>query len=113
MTTPGPGCGGWRSTWPPRRFGDGAREARALARLAARRTPPAELVLGNEAFWEAVRQLPKRQAQCVALHYLEDRPIAEIATVLDIAEATVRSYLHHGRTALAISLDVHLDEEQP
>ncbi len=90
-----------------------AREARALARLAARRTAPAELVLGNEAFWEAVRQLPKRQAQCVALHYLEDRPIAEIASVLDIAEATVRGYLHHGRAALAVSLDVHLDEEEP
>jgi RNA polymerase sigma-70 factor (ECF subfamily) len=88
------------------------REARALARLAARRIAPAELVVTNEAFWEAVRRLPKRQAQCVALHYLEDRPIAEIAAVLDIAEATVRGYLHHGRTALAVALDVHLGEEE-
>ncbi len=87
------------------------REARALARLAARRTDPAELVITNEAFWEAVRRLPKRQAQCVALRYLEDRSIAEIAAVLDIAEATVRGYLHHGRAALAVSLDVHLEEE--
>ena len=87
------------------------REARALARLAAHRTAPAELVIANEAFWDAVRNLPKRQAQCVALHYLEDRPIAEIAAVLEITETTVRGYLHHGRAALAISLDVHLEEE--
>ena len=66
----------------------------------------------NEAFWEAVRRLPKRQAQCVALHYLEDRPIAEIAALLEIAEATVRGYLHHGRAALAVSLDLHLGEEE-
>ena len=89
------------------------REARALARLAGRRTAPAELVVADEAFWEAVRQLPRRQAQCVALHYLEDRSIAEIAAVLDIAEATVRVHLHQGRAALAISLDVHLGEEEP
>ena len=87
------------------------REARALARLAARRTAPAELVMANEAFWEAVRHLPKRQAQCVALHYLEDRPVADVAALLGIAEATVRGYLHHGRAALAMSLDVHLEEE--
>jgi RNA polymerase sigma factor (sigma-70 family) len=87
------------------------REARALARLAARRTAPAELVVANEAFWEAVRRLPKRQAQCVALHYLEDRPVADVAALLDIAEATVRGYLHQGRAALAVSLDVHLGEE--
>ena len=65
------------------------REARALARLAARRAAPAELVVANEAFWDAVRHLPRRQSQCVALRYVEDRSIAEIAAVLDIAEATV------------------------
>jgi RNA polymerase sigma-70 factor, ECF subfamily len=89
-----------------------AREGRALARLAGRRTAHAELVVTNEAFWEAVRRLPKRQAQCVALRYVEDRSIAEIAAVLDIADATVRRYLHEGRAALAVSLDVHLEEEE-
>ena len=68
-------------------------------------------MVANEAFWEAVRRLPKRQAQCVALHYLEDRPVADVAALLDIAEATVRGYLHQGRAALAVSLDVHLGEE--
>jgi len=81
-----------------------AREARALARLAGRRTDPAQLVVADESFWEAVRRLPRRQAQCVALHYLEDRSIGEIAAVLEIAEPTVRVHLHQGRTALATAL---------
>ena len=68
-------------------------------------------MVANEAFWEAVRHLPRRQAQCVALRYVEDRPVAEIAAVLDIAEATVRGYLHEARATLAASLDVHLGEE--
>ena len=86
-----------------------AREARAVARLAGRRAAEAELVVADEAFWEAVRHLPRRQAQCVALRYLEDRSPAEIAAVLDITETTVRGYLHEGRAALAVALG----EEEP
>jgi RNA polymerase sigma-70 factor (ECF subfamily) len=89
------------------------REARALARLAGRRTAPDELVVTNDGFWEAVRRRPRRQAQCVALRYVEDQTITEIAAVLDIAEPTVRGYLHQARAALAVSLDVHLGEEEP
>lgn len=81
-----------------------AREVRALTRLAGRRSPVAELVVTDEAFCEAVRRLPKRQAQCVALHYLEDRSVADVAALLDIAEATVRVHLHQGRAALAATL---------
>ena len=60
--------------------------------------------LGDEVFWAAVRALPERQAQCVALHYLEDRAVDEIAAVLDCRPATVRVHLHRGRQALARSL---------
>ena len=81
-----------------------AREVRALTRLAGRRSPVVELVVTDEAFCEAVRRLPKRQAQCVALYYLEDRSVADVAALLDIAEATVRFHLHQGRAALAATL---------
>ena len=54
-------------------------EARALARVWAREEPAlAELPVSGADFWRAVRSLPRRQAQAVALHYLEDRPLAEI-----------------------------------
>ena len=58
----------------------------------------------DEGFWAAVRSLPERQAQCVALHYLEDRGVDEIAEVLDCGAATVRVHLHRGRKALARAL---------
>ena len=79
-------------------------EARALTRLAARRPAADEPPLPDAGFWAAVRRLPKRQAQCVALHYLEDRSTAEVAAVLGISEATVRVHLHRARTELATTL---------
>jgi RNA polymerase sigma-70 factor (ECF subfamily) len=60
------------------------------------------------AFWQAVRALPRRQAQVAALFYLEDRPIAEIAEILQMAVGTVKKHLHDGRKTLARTLE--LDE---
>lgn len=84
-------------------------EARALLRLAPLRgEPPAELSAESREFWQAVRRLPKRQAQAVALHYLEDAPVAEIAAIMECAESTVKVHLHRGRLALAERL--HAEE---
>ncbi|MBX3287100.1 MAG: SigE family RNA polymerase sigma factor [Actinobacteria bacterium] len=69
--------------------------------------------VGDPAFWDAVRALPDRQAACVALHYLEDRSVAEIAEVLGCRAATVKVHLHRGRTALARSLGEPADEPGP
>lgn len=60
--------------------------------------------VGDPAFWAAVRALPERQAACIALHYLEDRSVADIAEVLGCRAATVKVHLHRGRTALARNL---------
>ena len=57
-------------------------------------------------FWRAVRRLPKHQAQAVALYYLEDAPVAEIAEAMGCAESTVKVHLHRGRQALAKRLQV-------
>jgi RNA polymerase sigma-70 factor (ECF subfamily) len=84
-----------------------------LARLAWRRQPdPSDLPVDDD-FWRAVRALPHRQAQCVALHYLEDRAVDEIAAVLGIAAPTVRVHLHIARRTLAERLGEDLDEETP
>lgn len=89
------------------------RELRALARLQGRRADDGgDRVTGDDAFWAAVRELPRRQAQCVALRYLEDRSTADVAAVLEISEATVRVHLHAGRRALADRLGEDLDEEE-
>jgi RNA polymerase sigma-70 factor (ECF subfamily) len=65
--------------------------------------------VADPAFWAAVRALPDRQRACVALHYLEDLPVAEIAAAVGCSAATVKVHLHRGRAALADRL-AHLDE---
>lgn len=84
-------------------------EAKALVRLGERE-PLVELQADDLEFWRAVRSLPRRQAQVVALHYLEDRPIAEIATVLEMAPGTVKKHLFDGRRALARRLQLEEDD---
>ena len=87
------------------------REVRALARLSSRRQAVSDVAAFDHEFWAVVRELPRRQAQCIALHYLEDRPIAEIAVVLGIAPTTVRVHLHEARATLAARLHEPEDEE--
>lgn len=85
-------------------------EGRALVRLRSRDRVEAPVSDDTRRFWDVVRALPRRQAECVILRYLEDLDIAEIAELLDCAEATVRVHLHRGRTALATRLSLEDDE---
>jgi RNA polymerase sigma factor (sigma-70 family) len=89
-------------------------EARALARLAAGRREPEldPLPADNADFWRAVRTLPQRQAQAVALYYLEDLSILQIASVLDCAEGTVKAHLAKARQTLARRLHLDAGEER-
>ena len=80
-------------------------EVRAVTRLAWQRQEWLPAPEPEDArFWNAVRGLPAKQAQAVALFYLEDRPVAEIALVLDCSPATAKVHLHRGRIALAEKL---------
>ena len=76
-------------------------EARALLRLAGRTQTTVELDEGDQAFWQAVRLLPARQAQAVALYYFADYSVREIAAALDCSEGTVKTHLSRARTAVA------------
>ncbi len=84
-----------------------AAEARALARLAARSPKwSAPLEPPDADFWRSVRSLPRRQAQVLALRYLEDLPDDEIALILGCSSSTIRVHLHNGRVALAGRLGI-------
>jgi RNA polymerase sigma-70 factor (ECF subfamily) len=88
-------------------------EARALARLAGRREPAVEPLPADQAdFGRALRALPRRQAQAVALFYVEDLSIQQIAVVLDCAEGTVKAHLAKARHALAKRLQLDPGEER-
>ena len=83
-------------------------ERRALERAANRRhldAPPPEV----DEFWALVRRLPHRQAAAVALHYLEDLSVAEIAHALGCAEGTAKAHLHQARRTLAQQLGAEHD----
>jgi RNA polymerase sigma-70 factor (ECF subfamily) len=78
-----------------------AAEGRAKGRLSVRaRINYPDIEVPDPGFWRAVRSLPPRQAQVLALHYLEDKPAEEIGTVLGCSASTVRVHLHRGRQAL-------------
>ena len=49
----------------------------------------------------ALRRLPKQQRRALALHYLYDMSIDEIALETGAASGTVKSWLSRGRAALA------------
>jgi|SRR5688572_29445625 RNA polymerase sigma factor (sigma-70 family) len=80
------------------------REAKALMRLVGRTQTQIELDEGDEAFWQTVRRLPPRQAQAVALYYLEDYSVRQISEVLDCSEGTVKTHLSRAREAIARQL---------
>lgn len=80
------------------------REAIANARSHAAVSPHLELTGSSAELWQAVRRLPRRQAATVALHYIDDLPVADIAQLLGVAEGTTKSDLHRARTQLAKGL---------
>jgi len=89
-----------------------AAEAKALARLAGQRHQPLpEMEPVDEEFWRMVRKLPDRQAQSIALFYIEDLPVAEIAEILDCAPSTAKVHLFRGRQALAKKLGLEVANE--
>lgn len=84
-------------------------EAKALVRMAMQRQQPLpEMEPEDTEFWKAVRSLPKRQAQAISLFYLEDRPVAEIADILDCSPNTAKVHLHRGRKQLANRLGLEV-----
>ena len=81
-------------------------ESRALLRLAPSTEPPPPPDPVSESFWAAVRALPDRQAQVVALTYVEDMDADSIGEILGIASSTVRVHLARARATLAKRLEV-------
>jgi RNA polymerase sigma-70 factor (ECF subfamily) len=50
---------------------------------------------------DAITKLPSSQRAAIVLHYYEDRPVAEVATLIGCSEATARVRLHRARRRLA------------
>jgi len=76
-------------------------EGRALIRLVAgSHTALPELAAATEEVWDAVRRLPRRQAQVTVLTYLDGLSLQEVADILDISVPTVGTHLQRARKTL-------------
>lgn len=84
-----------------------ATERRALAHLREREPDVAAVTdpdLADQELWAAMRELSPRQAEALALFYVEDQPLSEVAKILGLGEETVKTHLKRGRAALAVKL---------
>jgi RNA polymerase sigma-70 factor, ECF subfamily len=63
-----------------------------------------EVVAECHDLYAAIRQLPRRQGECIVPHYLLDYRIADVAEILEITEGAVKAHLHHGRQKLKRAL---------
>jgi RNA polymerase sigma factor (sigma-70 family) len=83
-------------------------EIRAMVRSGSTRVNPPTLDPaaddGAEEFWANVRKLPRRQAQCIALRYVYECPVAEIAMILGCSEGSVKQHLARAKASLQASL---------
>ena len=60
-------------------------------------------------FWDAVATLPDRQRTAVALFYVGDQSINEVAEVMEVSEGSVKTTLHQARTRLRRLLEQEND----
>jgi RNA polymerase sigma-70 factor (sigma-E family) len=94
------------------------RHQAVVRRHAAREAPP-RLVTGDDtahdgarrsAVLEALRRLPRRQREVLALRYYLDLSEAEIAETLGISRGAVKSHASRGAAALRALLTDELEE---
>lgn len=76
---------------------------RAVEGAVADPTPDVDLL-------RAISQLPRMQRAAIALHYLDDLPVEEVASTLGCAPSTARVHLHRGRARLADLLHEEHDD---
>lgn len=74
------------------------------AELAALAAPPAPDAAGQALLRRLVDALPEPQRLALTLYYYEERAVAEVAVMLGLPEATVKTHLHRGRARLRAAL---------
>jgi RNA polymerase sigma-70 factor, ECF subfamily len=82
------------------------RKLRRFAKIRDRLEQPTDLPGPDQyvAIVSALRSLPEPTRQMIALHYLADLPVTEVASILGCPVGTVKSRLQRGRESLAVTL---------
>ena len=77
----------------------------ATTTLPGQHDPGLESVVSSDALGRAINRLTIDQRSILALHHLEERPVAKIAAVLGIPVGTAKWRLHAARQALERALE--------
>ncbi len=80
-------------------------EMRALVRFGPPADEGPDLSPETEELWQQVRDLPARQQQAVALHYVAQLSMEEIADAMGVSTGAVKTHLHRARQALRRPLE--------
>ncbi len=75
-------------------------EAKALIRFGGSGLVVPEMSPDAFTTWAAVRKLPRRQAQAIALRYYDRSSVVDIARILDCSENTVKTHLRRAKKTL-------------
>jgi RNA polymerase sigma-70 factor (sigma-E family) len=70
----------------------------------------AVVVATGDAVWRVCGTLPPQQRAAVVLRYYEDLEYAEIAAILGVTQATVRSHVHRALAAMRAELEGDRDD---
>jgi RNA polymerase sigma-70 factor (ECF subfamily) len=81
-------------------------EMRARTHLINSRPPLEVLPDESASVWDEVRKLPSRQAQAIALTYVNGLTVEEAGVVMGCTGGTVKTHLKRGRQALSQRLGV-------
>ena len=81
------------------------RRARLVVKLSDRQEPPPASTEVDPRLWNAVRDLPSRQRTAVALFYVGDLRVTEVAATMKISEGTVKRHLDRARETLRNKLE--------
>lgn len=81
------------------------RLAEEIAAAPVEDEPAGSLALDVAAVRAAIRSLPSGQQAAIALFYLEEMSVAEVAVALDVPAGTVKTRLMHARHSLRAVLE--------
>ena len=66
----------------------------------------------QQIIWKAIDAIPEQQGVVIALHYLQQFSVKEIAGMMNVPENTVKTHLFRGRNAIRINLEKHFSLEE-
>lgn len=62
--------------------------------------------------WNAIDAIPEQQGVVIALHYLQQFSVKEIADMMGVPDNTIKTHLFRGRNAIRLNLEKYFSREE-